>query len=167
MKRISLIALALSGILGWTACNRADASFKAIDLTTGEEIRVVEDSASGRFVNAETRKSVELFVNKQTKDTIYGVTGEVVNNKISMSENGSYVYYGKVKDGDYKMKREKDGDYKIKYGDDYKEKYDDGDYKIKRGDYKKKVESDGDIKIKDGDRKIKIDGETGEVKVKN
>ncbi len=165
MRTLAFIGLSLAVTGFWTACNSANGTIAAIDLETGEDITVVEDTSTGAMLNAETRKPVKLFVNKKTRDTIYGVTGEVVNNSISMGSEGKYVYYGKVTDGDYKMKREQDGNYKIKDGD-YKEKYDDGDYKVKYGDYKKKIDKDGDIKIKDGDKKIKIDGETGEVKVK-
>lgn len=163
MKTLLFITMSFAGMATWMSCNDAEGTVRAIDLETGQEITVVKDTATGNMINEETRKPVELFVNRTTKDTIYGITGEVVNNKLQTTEDGKYVY----KDGDYKMKIEKDNDYKMKYGDDYKEKYDDGEYKVKHGDYKKEVERDGDVTIKKGDRKMKIDGETGEVKVKN
>ena len=152
-------------LIGWSACNRADGSFKALDLESGEEIVVVKDENTGKMINKETGDPVELYVERRSKDTIYGPTGEVVNNKLRINQEGRYVYYGKIKDGDYKYKAE-EGEYKVKDGD-YKEKYEDGEYKVKRGDYKKKVEADGDVKIKQGDRTLKIDGETGEVEVKD
>ena len=165
MKTILLIAAGIIVATTWSSCKRANASATCIDLETGETITVVEDSSTGKLINAETGKPVNLVVNKSTKDTIYGPTGEVVNNKLSVTEEGKYVYYGKIKDGDYKMKRD-DDEYKIKDGD-YKEKYEDDEYKVKNGDYKRKVDDDGDVKIKSGDRTIKIDGETGERKVKD
>ncbi|HRO43759.1 MAG TPA: hypothetical protein PL009_13055 [Flavipsychrobacter sp.] len=167
MKTFILIWLGAAGLVTWSACNRANGSIQAIDLETGEKITVIEDIASGKIVNEKTGEPVKLFVNRKTNDTVYGVTGEVVNGKLSMSDEGKYVYYGKVKGDGYKMEVERDGDYTIKRGDDYKEKYENGEYKVKHGDYKKEVERDGDVTIKKGDKKIKIDGETGEVKVKN
>lgn len=148
MKRLILIAVGLVTAISWNACKRADAT--CIDLDSGQTITIEKDSVTGKMVNAETHKPVRLYVDKTTRDTIYGVTGEVVNNKITRTEDGKYVYAG-----EYKNK-----------GENYKEKYEDGDYKIKGEDYKKKVDADGDVKIKTGDTKIKIDGETGERKVK-
>lgn len=165
MRTIMILVCSFVAFCTWTACKQAKGSIDAIDLETGKQITVVKDSSTGRMVNAETRKPVKLFVNRQTNDTIYGKTGEVVNNKLHQSEQGEYVYYNS--DEAYKMKKEQDGGYKIKRGDDYKVKYQNGEYKVKHGNYKKKVEKDGDVTIKRGERKVKIDGETGEVKVKN
>ncbi len=101
------------------------------------------------MVNADTREPVIIYVDTQSKDTIYGKTGKVINGNVTKTENGKYKYVSND-----------DGLDKIKTGDD-------GAYKVKDGDYKKKVDKDGDIKIKDGDKKIKIDGKTGEKKVKS
>ena len=157
MKQTILSLVGLFAVVSWTACQEANAF---VDLETGETVNLEKDSVTGAMINVETGKPVKLYVNKKTNDTLYGPTGEVVNNKIKLNDDGRYVYAG-----DFKSKSERDGDYKVKDGD-YKEKYDDGEYKIKHGDYKKEVEADGDIKIKDGNTKIKIDGETGERKVK-
>ena len=165
MRTIQGWAAAFALMIGWSACNRANGSFKAVDLGSGEDIVVIKDEKTGKMVNKDTGEPVELYVERSSRDTIYGPTGEVVNNKLRISQEGRYVYYGKIKDGDFKYKAD-DGEYKVKDGD-YKEKYEDGEYKVKDGDYKKKVEADGDVKIKNGDRTIKIDGETGEVKVKD
>jgi len=161
MKTIITIALGFLALGSWTACNRAQGSVRAIDLETGEAITVVEDSSTGKMVNMKTRKPVKLYVDRRSRDTIYGPTGQVVNHHLRMTDEGHYTVAG-----DFKLKREADGDYKLK-DNGYKEKYENGELKIKHGDYKKEVEPDGDVKIKKGDRKIKIDGETGEVKVKN
>jgi hypothetical protein len=150
MKR-TLLGVTVLAALSWASCQPANAY---VDLETGETVTLEKDSTTGKIVNAETGKPVRLYVNKRTKDTIYGPTGAVANNKLRRTEEGKYVYLGD------------DNERKIK-GDGYKEKSEDGDYKIKDGDYKKKVDEDGDVKIKNGDTKIKIDGETGEVKVKD
>jgi hypothetical protein len=114
------------------------------DLNKGEKVSLVKDENTGLMVDAETKKPVYIYVNNESKDTIYGATGKVINGHIIRLEDGKY-----------------------KYEDDLKVKLDeDGEFKIKDGDYKKKVEADGDTKIKDGDSKKKTDGETGEVKNK-
>ncbi len=141
MKTLSFIAFSLFITTAITSC--ADNDHRFIDLETGDHIDVVKDSANGYMVNADTKEPVIIYVDTQTKDTIYGKTGEVINNHVIKTEEGKYKYVS---------------------NDDMKS--DDGSYKIKDGDYKKKVEKDGDIKIKDGDTKIKIDGETGEKKIK-
>lgn len=113
------------------------------DLNKGENVSLVKDENTGLMVDAETKKPVYIYVNNETKDTIYGATGKVINGQVIRLEDGKYKY------------------------DDLKVKLDeDGDFKIKDGDYKKKVEADGDTKIKDGDSKKKTDAETGEVKNK-
>lgn len=142
------------------ACTNSNARY--VDLETGEPVALEKDEESGLMVHAESRKPVKIYVDTETNDTIYGKTGKVINGNVKKNNDGRYVYLG----SDYKMEREKDGDYTVKYGDDAKVKYDDGELKIKRGDYKKEVEKDGDITIKTKNKKIKIDGETGERKVK-
>ncbi|MDQ6763398.1 MAG: hypothetical protein M3015_12330 [Bacteroidota bacterium] len=127
----------------------ADKNHRYIDLETGNYVDVVKDSTNGKMVNADTREPVIIYVDTQSKDTIYGKTGKVINGNVTKTENGKYKYVSND-----------DGLDKIKTGDD-------GAYKVKDGDYKKKVDKDGDIKIKDGDKKIKIDGKTGEKKVKS
>ena len=113
------------------------------DLNMGENVSLVKDENTGLMVDAETRKPVYIYVNNETKDTIYGATGKVINGQVIRLEDGKYKY------------------------DDLKVKLDeDGEFKIKDGDYKKKVEADGDTKIKEDDSKKKTDAETGEVKNK-
>ena len=86
------------------------------------------------MVNADTKEPVIIYVDTQTKDTIYGKTGKVINNHVIKTEEGKYKYVSH---------------------DDLKSDDDEAN-KIKDGDYKKKVEKDGDVKIKDGDTKIKL-----------
>ena len=116
------------------ACNNES---RYLDLSTGNRVDLKKDSTTGLMVDAETGKPVRLYVDRESKDTIWGPTGKVVNGKIVKSDKGEWTYSAE------------------------NEMNNDG------SDYKRKVEKDGDIKIKDGDKKIKIDGETGEKKVKN
>lgn len=134
MKRFFLLSVVCASGL-WMACNNADSRY--VDLNTGETIKLEKDE-SGVMVNAETKRPVDIYVDTQTNDTIYGKTGKVINGHVERSGDNTWVY--KVDS--------------------------DGEWKVKDDDYKMKVEKDGDVKIKDGDTKIKIDGETGEYKKK-
>lgn len=163
MKTILLGSAILFGALAHYSCNKANARY--IDLETGEAVELKEDKETGLMVDEESGEPIKIYVDTKRRDTIWGLTGEVINGKLVQAEAGKWKYEGE--DGEYKAEREKDGDYKIKAGEDVKVKYDDGEYKIKHGEhYKKEVEKDGDVTIKDGNRKIKIDGETGKRKVK-
>ena len=107
-----------------------------IDPNTGRSLTLVKDASTGLMVDEETQKPVYMYVDTETKDTVYGPTGKVINGYVVL-EDGKYKYT--------------ENELKLKGDDD---------------DYKMEVEKDGDIKIKDGDKKLKIDGETGETKVK-
>lgn len=144
MKKYSLLLTAFAGSLFFAACN--DNESRYYNLSTGEAVELEKDEKTGLMVDAETGKTVRVYVDRESKDTIWGATGKVVNGQIVKAD---------------------DGEWKITNDDDSKVKMEDGDYKVKDGDYKKKVEKDGDVKIKDGDKTIKIDGETGERKVSN
>ncbi len=145
MKRIILQLSTTIFLISTMGCS--DQNDHYLDLETGRHITVVKDSANGEMINKETRQPVRIYVDTETKDTIYGKTGEVINNKVKKTADGKYIY--EVTDNNPQVTGEHEGD-----------------YKIKEGDYKKKVGNDGDVKIKDGDEKIKIDGKTGEKKVK-
>ncbi|MEO6638672.1 MAG: hypothetical protein ABIN25_10360 [Ginsengibacter sp.] len=125
----------------------ANKSHRYVDLETGNYVDLVKDPTNGHMVNADTKEPVVIYVDTDTKDTIYGKTGKIINGNVVKSDDGKYKYVSNENTGNANPE--------------------DGAYKIKDGDYKKKVEKDGDIKIKDGDTKIKIDGETGEKKVKS
>jgi hypothetical protein len=157
LKNSLVIAFCTLAIVGCT--NNKDKEF--VDLATGKKIMVEKDEEKGYMINTETKKPVYLYVDQDNRDTFYGRTGKVVNNKISRTDNGLFIYNGDdeyvYKNGDYKLKIGEDGDVKLKDGD-YKLKAEaDGDKKVKNGDYKKKVDEHGDVKIKDGDTKIKIE----------
>lgn len=141
MKQVIFLSIT-SSVLLLTSCKDQTKS-GYFDLNRKENVTLVKDENTGRLVDADTKKSPYIYVNRETNDTIYGATGEVINGNVVKMEDGKYKY------------------------EDLKAKLDeDGEFKIKDGDYKRKVEADGDIKIKDGDKTKKIDGETGEVKNK-
>ncbi len=139
MKTLSFLTLGLFLTIGIISC--ADNDHRYIDLETGKRIDVVKDDANGEMINAETKQPVVIYVDTQTKDTIYGRSGKVINNHVIKTDDGKYKY---VSNDNEQVKIKSDED----------------------GDYKRKVEKDGDVKIKDGDTKIKIDGKTGEKTIK-
>jgi len=123
MKKILFLFIGIAAIV---SCNNESARYT--DLQTGKTIKLEKDSKSGLMVNADTKKPVYIYVDHQTDDTIYGRTGISINGKLIKTANGEYKYLDdvkvddvngeiKVKDGDYKMKVDKDGDIKIKTDD--------------------------------------------------
>jgi len=94
-----------------------------VDLRTGEPIKIEKDAETGVWVNTETKKPVYMYVDTKKNDTIYGKNGLVINGHVVRSDDNVYWYdvdykeEYKVKNDDYKMKVEKDGDIKIKDGD--------------------------------------------------
>ena len=149
MKHITILSGISFLILGVISCSGNNARY--IDINTGKSITVVKDSATGYMLNTETRQPLVVYYDTQTKDTLYGPTGEVINNKVMRTPDGKY-YYEVPKPAEVKQKALTDDEI-------YKDL-------LKNGDYKKKVENDGDIKIKHGDTKTKVDGETGKKTVK-
>lgn len=134
MKHVLFMSITAS-LLALVGCKDQTES-DYYDLNKGENVSLVKDENTGLMVDAETKKPVYIYVNNETKDTIYGATGKVINGHVIKLEDGKYKY------------------------DELKVKLDEG------VDYKKKVEADGDTKIKEGDSKKKTDAETGEVKNK-
>ncbi len=61
---------------------------KYMDLKTRQEISVRIDTIRGTIVNSETDEPMYLFVEPTTHDTIYGVTGSVVNRLVIHADNG-------------------------------------------------------------------------------
>ena len=124
-----LLVTGLVAILVFTACKRE----RYYDLTAGRHVEIEKDESTGKWVNAETREPVYMYVDTKTNDTIYGATGDVVNGHVVKTSDGKYDI---------------DDEYKTKYGD-YKKKIDGDEVKIKNGDTK--------IKIEDGEKKVKKD----------
>ena len=153
MKQIKFSLGAIFLIIALSNCS--DKEYRYVDLNSGKRINVVKDSANGYMINAETKEPVIIYYDTQTKDTVYGTTGEVINNRVIKTTDGKYEYTP-VKP---EVVEQKD---KVKTQDEL-----DLEKLNKYGNYKKKVTGDGDIKIKEGDTKIKVDGKTGEKTVKH
>ena len=151
--KMFLIGALLGASVFSASCNTKQSRY--IDPNTGEGLALEKDEASGLLVDTATGKPVAIYVDTETRDTVWGKTGKVINGKLrrEKAEGDTYVY---IYDEPV-LQEATSGD----NGDENS-----GAYEIKDGDYKKEVEKDGDIKIKDGNKKIKIDGETGERKVK-
>jgi len=148
-----------------TSTSGSGASYVSLNSSSGSgssssSTQIIRDTTSGGgYIYAETRKPIEadlLFVDVSSGDTLYGPSGDIVNNAL-IQENGTW------KLDEAKIKR--DGNkIKIKSGDD-KMKMDEDEMKMKTGDSKTKVDVDDDSKIKTPDSKTKVDDD-GETKVK-
>ena len=130
MKRVLIMSAVTATLLLYGCKERTQSGY--YDLNTGKSITLVKDEITGLMVDAETRQPVYIYVNRKTKDTLYGATGEVINGQVLKTENGSYKY------GNLTIKEDEDGD-----------------FKIKDGDYKRKSDEDGDLKSKDKEDKTK------------
>ena len=153
MKTKLVFCLSLFAIAAAYSCNRNP---RYLDLNTNKYVDVKKDSASGYMVNSKTGEPVDVYVDTKTQDTIYGMTGEVVNGKVYKSDEGNWIV--KMDGDEYKAKSELESSAKIKMEGD--------EYKSKNGNSTVKTEGDGDVKIENGNRQVKIDGKTGERKVK-
>lgn len=144
----SLIVL----VVFWS-CNTNE---RYLDLNTQQYVDLKKDSVSGYMVNSKTGEPVDVYVDTKNHDTLYGMTGEVVNGRIHKTEEGKWIV--KTDGDEYKAKSESENSAKIKAEGD--------EYKAKNGSYTIKKEGDGDVKIENGNTQVKVDGETGERKVK-
>ncbi|MEO6328376.1 MAG: hypothetical protein ABIO55_05570 [Ginsengibacter sp.] len=149
MKHITILSGISFLILGVISCS--DNNTRYIDLNTGKSVSVIKDSSTGYMLNAETKEPLVVYYDSETKDTLYGHTGEIINHKVMRHHDGKYYY-------------EIPGPVDVKPAALTQDEID--RELLKNGDYKKKVGKDGDVKIKTDDIKIKVDGETGEKKVK-
>lgn len=145
----------LSGlIIVMSSCQHSQSRY--LDLNTNQYVSVKKDSVNGYMVNSKTGEPVDFYVDTKTHDTIYGMTGEVVNGKVYQTNEGKWEV--KRDSDEYKAKSESDNSAKIKMEGD--------EYKMKDGDYTIKKEGNGDVKIENGRTQVKVDGKTGERKVK-
>ena len=127
MKQLLILFGAI--VMIFTSCKRE----RYYDLTAGKYVKLEKDEKTGHMINTETHEPVYIYVDRETRDTIYGATGDVVNGHVVVTSDGKYDI---------------DDEYKVKYGD-YKKKVDGDEVKIKDGDTK--------IKIEDGEKKVKKD----------
>ncbi|HET8829145.1 MAG TPA: hypothetical protein VFM79_07370 [Pelobium sp.] len=140
MKNLNIltgIAITAGSALLITACSNNDSKYK--NLQTGEKVYIIE-SESGQAIDSVSGNPVEFYVNLETRDTIYGETGEVVNNKVIKTSDGVY----KLDESKFKSEVEQ----LLESGDDVKVKVDGDEMKIKTDDQKIKIE-DGETKVKD------------------
>ena len=125
MKKVMLFVFGVICASLWIACNSSSGRY--LDLNTGKHISIEKDPKTGYMVDADSKKPVDIYVDNETKDTIYGRNGEVINGKVVKTGDGVYEYH-------YVSERAAENS---------------GDIKIKDGDTK--------IKIKDGEKKVKRD----------
>ncbi|WP_207428992.1 hypothetical protein [Pedobacter sp. SYSU D00535] len=138
-----------------------------VNLKTGEPVTIVRDEEKGYYVYSDSREPIEndlLFVDVNSRDTLYGRTGVVVNTAIK-SNGGTYTLDEtrierdgeeiKVKTADGKLKIDGE-EMKYKEGEDNKIKVDGEESKVKTSDSKEKVDG-AEAKIKTPDTKVKVD----------
>ncbi|MEJ6982072.1 hypothetical protein WG906_16505 [Pedobacter sp. P351] len=139
-----------------TDMNTSEASY--VNLSTGEPVTIVRDTEKGHYVYSDTKQPIEkdlFFVDVNTRDTLYGTSGVVVNNAVIKSPEGSWTLNEElvIRDGD---------NIKIKTADG-KLKMDGDEMKYKEGDTKVKVDGD-ESKTKTIDSKTKTDGDESKTK---
>lgn len=139
LKSLLKTALIISPIMMMFSCSKNAAKYE--DLATGEKVYIIKNSETGKAIDSISGEPVKFYVDLNTKDTINGETGLVVNNQIV-----------KTADGTYEM-AESDLQKEI-------------DEMKAQGDVKIKVDGD-EMKIKTDDKKIKIDGNEKKVKYNN
>jgi len=127
-----------------------------LDLSTNEHIAVKKDTTSGYIMNKKTGEPVDFYVDTKTHDTVYGVTGEIVNGRVHKTEEGRWLL--NANDSEFKAKSESENS--------AKQKLEGGDSKTKTESYTVKKDKDGDVKIENGKTQVKVDGKTGKRKVK-
>jgi hypothetical protein len=116
MKHKFLLIAGAAFVLSVSSCKENN---RYVDPNTGQSLTLVKDASTGLMVDETTKKPVYMYVDTETKDTVYGPTGKVINGYVVL-ENGKWKYTEnelKLKGDDYKMEVEKDGDIKIKDGD--------------------------------------------------
>lgn len=135
-------ALVVSPFVVLAACSGTEAKYQ--NLASGEKVYIIKDSVSGVAIDSITREPVLLYVDLDTRDTIYGTTGKIVNNAVIRNEDGTYIV------------------------DESKLKIDGAEINVGQGEGDVKIKIDGDeMKIKTDDKKIKIDGDEKKVKYNN
>ena len=131
--------LFMSPFIIMASCSQNAAKYE--NLETGEKVYIIKDSETGKSIDSVSGKPVLFYVDLDTKDTINGETGLVVNNQIVKTNEGTYeMAKSDLQNEIDEMKAE--------------------------GDVKIKVDGD-EMKIKTDDKKIKIDGEEKKVKTED
>lgn len=151
-----------------TATDMTASEASYVNLSTGEPVTIVRDSEKGYYVYSDTKQPIEddiFFVDVNTRDTLYGTKGVVVNTAIIKSPEGSWTLNEsmveregddiKIKTADGKLKIDGD-EMKYKEGEETKVKVDGDETKTKTADSKTKTDG-ADSKTKTDDTKVKID----------
>jgi hypothetical protein len=86
-----------------TEMNTSEASY--VNLSTGEPVTIIRDTEKDQYVYSDTKQPVEkdlFFVDVNTRDTLYGTSGVVVNNAVIKSPAGTWTLNESmvVRDGD-------------------------------------------------------------------
>ena len=157
--------VSLISVAGFCSCNHTPSRY--LDLSTNEYINLKKDSTNGMLINSKTGEPVDFYVDTKTHDTIYGQTGEIVNGRVQKTDEGKWIV--KADGNEFKAKSESEnsakvkmerGDLKAKDGNYTIKRDKDGDVKIENG--RRQVKIDG----KTGKRKVKKDRNITD-KVKN
>jgi uncharacterized membrane protein len=93
MKQAKIIAALNFFIVALISCSGN--AYRYVDLNTGKRINVIKDTTTGYWINAETKEPLVVYYDSKTKDTLYGKTGEIINNKVIV-KNGKYYYESKA-----------------------------------------------------------------------
>ena len=136
-----LVSVLSAGLLLGMVTGCSESKGRYLNLSTGKTIEVEKDVKTGYMVDKDSREPLYIYVDTKKDDTIYARTGEVINGHVYLDDNNKYVF-----DGDEKLKLDdgvtyKDGDYKVKIEKE-------GDMKVKNGDRKVKTDEDGERKVK-------------------
>ena len=132
-----------------------------VNLSTGEPATIIKDSETGRYVYSDTKKPIErdiFFVDVNTRDTLYGTSGVVVNNALIKAPSGSWTLNEAMVERDGEEIKIKTADGKLKIDGD--------EVKYKEGDTKTKIDGD-ETKTKTGDSKTKTDGAESKTKTED
>lgn len=143
--------------VAFNSCTQTE--YRYIDLATGKRVYILTDS-TGVAIDSISGKPVYIYYDTQTKDTIYGKTGKVINNHLVRTTSGGYDYVAPA------MEYSPDTIHSTQVKHKSAEQHD-LEMLNKYGKYKRKSSSNGDVKIVEGDKKIKVDGETGVKTVKD
>ena len=95
MRQIKIITPLYFFIVGLISCSGN--AYRYVDLNTGKRINVIRDTTTGYRVNAETEEPLVVYYDSKTRDTLYGKTGEVINNKIEVRDGKYYYKFGTEK----------------------------------------------------------------------
>jgi len=95
MTQIKIITPLYFFMVGLISCSGN--AYRYVDLNTGKRINVIRDTTTGYRINAETKEPLMVYYDSKTRDTLFGKTGEVINNKIIVRDGKYYYKFGTEK----------------------------------------------------------------------